>query len=194
MEKNEVYDYLAKIYLDKQPAAKAEKKAQVKGLDYWLLFLILIAIGALGILFYFRYPSFLLEPERYSLDISTGNEFIKIKYNFALRGTKKEGYTLTLADLNAEGFSALQFKARSLKKNESIKLKVELENSLKEKSFIYINGLTDSWNKFSIAMTDFKEITQWDGLTQVSFIVEEWNVVEKDDCVYIDEIRLIKEK
>ena len=194
MEKNEVYDYLAKIYLDKQPAAKTDKKLPARGFNLWLLFLILISIGVFGIIFYFKSPKLFLKPKAYSLYVATGNELIKIKYNFASATTKKEGYTLTLSDLNAQGYSMLQFQARSLKKNESVKLKVELENSLKENSFVYIEGLTDSWKKFNIALPDFKEITHWDTLTRISFIVEEWNVVEKDDSVYIDDIRLTKER
>jgi hypothetical protein len=194
MEKNEVYDYLAKIYLDKQPAAKTEKKKPARNIKVALLLLIVVSVGIVSAALFVRYPKRFLQPKAYGLYLATGNELIKLKYNFVSSSTKKEGYTLTLSDFNAAGYQLLQFQARSLSDDASLKVRVELENNLKENSFSYVSGIGSAWKQFTLKLVDFKELTRLDTLNRLSFIIEEWNVVGKENCIYIDEIRLIKEK
>ena len=192
MEKNEVYDYLAKVYLDKQPPAKSKKEAPNK--KYLWLFLILSTIVLAATVIYKAHPRKFFKVNTYSLSLSTGNELIKIKYNFDNSTTKKEGYTITLSHLNADNFEALEFQGRALSKKNLPKLRVELENDIKETASYYLKALDNKWKNFRIALEDFKGITQWNSLKRISFIVEEWNVENKNDSIYIDEIRLVKKK
>ena len=191
MKKSEVYDYLARIYLDKQPCAGNKNKFAYP--KRYALFLIIPLIAIPLIYLFLRYPFKLFRAKTYGLYLATGNEQIKIKYNFANSTLKKEGYTITLSGLGLEDFKLLQFAARRLKNYGAANLRVELENNLKENSSYYVKGIGNKWRQWTIKLSDFKEITRWDNLRRLSFVVEEWNILDNDDCIYIDDIRFTKE-
>ncbi|TAN60065.1 hypothetical protein EPN16_05970 [bacterium] len=190
MEKSEVYDYLAKIYLDKQPAVAATKGGNHNP-GLWKKYLLILIIPAIAI------PALYLlaRPLKFSLTktrsayIATANEPIKIKFNFTDSQIKKQGEEIALSDLDVSNFKYLQLRLRRQKKYGALSLRVEAENSLKENASYYLTGLSNNWQDYNIALGEFKEITRWDTLSRVSFIVEEWNAENKEDCVYIDEIR-----
>ena len=190
MQKNEVYDYLAKIYLDKQPSAKSNKNF-LKSHKY-ALFLIIPIIAIPSLYLILSSPLKLFKPKAYTLYLSTGNELIKISYNFVDTALRKANYTLNLADLDLKDYKLLKFKARHLKRYGSLNLKVELENNFKESASYYIQDLSQGWKGFNLELSNFKEITNWSNIKRLSFVVEEWNVQDKDDCVYIDEIGFVK--
>lgn len=194
MEKKEVYDYLAKIYLDKQPIAKTAKKAPERNKKYLTFILIAISIAIIGAGTFLKYQIRFFKPKAFGLYVATGSELIKIKYNFNNSTTKKEGYSVTLSDINAQDYQLLQFQARALTNDEAIKIRVEVENNLKENAFNYIDGVSNAWKQFTVKLSDFKGLTRWDNLNKLSFIIEEWNVAGKENCIFIDEIRLIKKK
>ena len=187
MEKNEVYDYLAKIYLDKQPKGLEKKGFSLS----WKSALFLTAVIVLGLVFYFfyRYPVKPIKPGARSLYIAAGNQLIKINYNFSNSSLKKENYSLEFPDLDLRNFSLLRFQARHSKRYGLVNLRVEIENNFKEISACYVSGLTDKWKEFELNLSAFKEISQWQTIRSISFIVEEWNAANKEDSVFIDAIR-----
>lgn len=198
MEKSEVYDYLAKIYLDKQPpAAPTAKKSDHQGHILWkkyLLILIAPIIAIPALYFLAARPLKFSIPKARSIYIASANEPIKIKFNFTDSEIKKQGETIALSELDVSGFKYLQLRLRRQKKYGSLSLRVELENGIKENSAYYLTGLANKWQPYNIALGEFKEITRWDSLKRVSFIVEEWNAENKEDCVFVDEIRFAQEK
>lgn len=193
MEKKEVYDYLAKVYLDKQPqevAGPSENKRPSSFRKY--AFFLILPIIALPCLYLFLSHSLRQHtPRGWSIQLGVGNELIKIRYDFTASDLKKAGYSIALADLNARGFKELEFKARQRKDFAAAHLRVELENSFRENAARYVK-VESKWKGYKIKLSDFKEITSWDELKKISFIIEDWNVADKDDCVYIDEIRFTK--
>lgn len=193
MQKNEVYDYLAKVYLDKQPSVRSKKEKSGWRKYPFILIPPIIILPVLYLLLR-GHPFTIYSPKAYNVELSTGNELIKIKYNFTDSTLKKEGYTIALSDFNIEGFHTFQFRARRLKDYGSLNVRIEIENSFNESSSYYIHNIKKGWKKFSISLSDFHEITRWDNLKRISFIIEEWNTEDKDDCIYIDEVRIIKEK
>lgn len=190
MEKNEVYDYLARIYLDKQPQAKEKKGLPV--MRFVQFFLIAAVIITAVAYIFFKYPTVIYKPESYGLHLSTGDELLRIQYDFTGLPSRKQGYEIELPGLNVKNFSTLKFRARRLKKGSALNLKVCIENKLKEKASCYINGIAAKWRSFEVPLSAFHEITRWDCISSISFIVEEWNTAEKEDCVYIDAIGLIR--
>lgn len=193
MEKNEVYDYLAKVYLDKQPsaAARPSEKKRPSSFRKYALFLLLPIIMLPSLYLFLRHPVRQRTPKGWSLQLNVGNELIKIRYDFTASDLKKEGYSIALADLNAQGFQELEFNARRRKDFGAAHLRVTLENNFRENAARYVS-MDSKWRRYKIKLSDFKEITAWDKLKNISFIVEEWNVADKDDCIYIDELRFTK--
>jgi hypothetical protein len=195
MEKKEIYDYLAKVYLGPQPPQpKALKKRQTAQAQRLVLFLIVPIIACALVYLFLNYPQKRQSAKAHSLQLDIGNEPIKIKYNFSGSNLKKETYSIALSDLNAQGFQELEFKARRRKDFGSVHLRVELENSLRENASCYIKDIGNKWKRCSVKLSDLKEITRRDNLKRISFIIEEWNVADKDDCVYIDEIRFKRDE
>lgn len=193
MEKDVVYDYLAKVYLDKQPQAASAASKKKRSTSFWkyALFLILPIIALPSLYIFLRHPLKQHTPKGWSLQLEVGNELIKIRYDFTASDLKKEGYAIALSDLNAQGFRELEFNARRCEDFGAMHLRVELENNYRENAARYVN-LDNKWKRYKIKLGDFKEITAWGGLKKISFIIEDWNVADKDDCVYIDEIRFTK--
>lgn len=184
-----MYDYLAKVYLDKQPLTRENKKAVSWKRN--ALFLIVPSIVFLAAYFFLKYPVRLYQPNNYYLSISTADDFIKIKYYFNTSGLKTKAYTIDLQNLDLSGFKALRFEARHLNKG-SLSLRIEIENSLKETSACYVSALEGNWKEFKVSLDEFRAITEWSNLKSLSFIVEEWNAQAKEDCVYIDAIGFSK--
>lgn len=195
MEKKEIYDYLAKIYLDDNKRAPKEKKGNsFKKYRLFLITAIIVSFGALFYYFILRHPVESHKAKIRSLYLATGNELIKIKYNFSGDSTlRKESYTITSLGLDVQNFHELKFIARRLKNEGSLNFKIEIENSLKEAAFCYITNLSNKWKEFTIMLRDdFKEISRWDNIKRISFVAEEWNIENKDDSIYIDEIRFTR--
>ena len=191
MEKNEVYDYLAKLYLHKQPIVRENKKAVSWKRN--ALFLMVASIVFLIAYFFLKHPSRTYQPKNYYLSISTADDFIKIKYYFNSAGPKTMAYAIDLQDLDLSGFKALRFAARHLNKG-SLSLRIEIENSLKETSAFYVSAPESKWKEFEIKLEEFRAITEWNNVKSLSFIVEEWNAQAKEDCVYIDAIGFSSKK
>ena len=185
-----MYDYLAKVYLDKQPITRENKK--VVSWKRNALFLIVPSIVFLIAYFFLKYPSGAYQAKNYYLGISTADDFVKIKYYFNASGVKAKAHTIGLEDLDVSGFKALRFEARHLNEG-SLSLRIEIENSLKETSACYVSALESNWKEFKINLDEFRAITEWNNLKSLSFIVEEWNAQAKEDCVYIDAIGFSKE-
>ena len=186
-----MYDYLAKVYLDKQPITRENKK--VTSWKRNALFLIVPSIIFLAAYFFLKYPLKTYQAKNYYLGIRTAGDFIKIKYYFNGSGVKARAYTIGLEGLDLSGYSALRFEARHLNEG-SLSLRIEIENSLKEISTCYVSGLESAWKEFEVNLEEFHAISEWNNLKSLSFIIEEWNAQAKEDCVYIDAIGFSKKQ
>jgi len=63
-----------------------------------------------------------------------------------------------------------------------------LRNDLNEESYYYVRGIDLDWNSFSIPFSEFDEITDWNRIKDVSFVLESWNVLKSKGVILIDEI------
>lgn len=190
MEKNEVYDYLAKVYLDKQPAVRESKK--VFPWKRNALLLIVPSIIFLTAYFFLKYPFKVYRAKDYYLGIGISGGAVKINYYFDASGIKTKSYKIALDGLDLRDFKGLAFEARHLNKG-NLSLRVELENSYKEISACYAGPLENKWKEFRINLGEFKAISEWNNIKSLSFVVEEWNAQAKEDSVYIDAIGFSKE-
>jgi len=192
MKKDEVYDYLAQVYLDKKGKKDKHKKRRL----VWRYLFFLIPGGLilfLAVFFFSNYSVKLFNPVNYSLFLASGDEFIKINYNFTNSSLKKEGYTLTLSGLDAAPYQILCFHARRLKKHGLANLRIEIENKSKEIGYVYLSIIPHLWTEYYVKLNDFKGISYWNDISRISFFIEEWNTKNKDDVIYIDNLRFAKQ-
>jgi len=184
MDKKDIYEHLAKIYLDASSKRKTNKPHQ--RLIKHPVFIGIASILLVGLFFsgIFRRN----EPSNSNVALFLSHEPIKI--NFTFRPAKKEVYTLELNKLNMLKFKALAFSVRKVKYNDNIALRVEFTNSFKETSEVYFRDIPYKWGDYKINLIDFKDISDWSEIISLAFTVEEWNTKDKRGVVYIDNVRL----
>lgn len=192
MDRKDIYEHLAKIYLDASSKTKKKKKAKVHHkLFEHIRHPVAIGIGVvlfLGALAYFAIPRY----KQFSSQIALVFRDEAIKINFNFDPATKEIYTVKLNDLNFSRYKGVGFSLRKVNYEDTVSLRVELTNSFKEKSEIYLKDIPSRWKDFTISLSDFKTISDWTEMESLAFIVEEWNTVKNKGIVYIDNVRIIK--
>ena len=188
MDKKDIYEHLAKIYLD---ASQKKKKKSKKHWRFKNLFFI-------GIAFFFGLALFLSINSINNRKKAINSEFALViqpniaKVNFNFDPAKKEIYSIYLKNLDVAKFKAISFSVKKASFKGSISLRVEFTNSFKEKSEIYLKDISHKWKDYRIPLSDFKNIKDWSRMSSLAFIVEEWNAKEDHNIVYIDNIVLLR--
>lgn len=187
MEKKDIYEHLAKIYLDASSQRKNNKKQNHKILKVSLLVTVAFVFG-IGIFLSIQMNKKAVLNSEVALVFAP--EVLKINFNFD--PAKKETYSLALNKLNLARFKALGFSVKKENYQSNISLRIEFSNIYKEKAFIYLKDIPRRWQDCKINLSEFKGINDWSEMTELSFVVEEWNVTQKKGIVYLDNVRLIK--
>lgn len=192
MDKKDIYEHLAKIYLD---SSKKHKKKKKKHSDIFAARNILAAALVATIISSLLFIKTILPTSKrqrivQSIALVIQPDAVKINYNFS--SAKKEIYTLQLKGLNLSEYKQLAFSAKILEAHEPVSLRIELVNSFQEKSEVYVKDIATTWKELKIALSDFKKITNWSGTKELQFIVEEWNAKGKNNVIYIENIRFLK--
>jgi len=187
MDKKDLYEHLAKIYLD--ASSKGKNKHKKQGPDLRNLAFLALAIILIAALFFLNpFPRDNLKNSQLALVIQPES----VKINFDFDPAKKEIYTLNLNRINLGRFRSLSFSARKSNYQDRVNLKVELASKFRERSEIYIKDIPYKWQNYKIDLSDFKRVSGLAYVSTLSFIIEEWNTKEKNGIVYIDNISLLK--
>jgi hypothetical protein len=67
-------------------------------------------------------------------------------------------------------------------------VKVVIRNRRNEEASYYIQGVGLAWQEFAIPLEQFKQISDWSSLVDISFVLESWNVENKKGLVLVDNI------
>jgi len=189
MEKQDIYEHLAEIYLDASLTKKKKPRGwTIKGIAGWAA-AVAVVIGF--VFFIFSVPHKKPPVLENALLLSSNNP-VKIIYNFT--PGSKELSSLFLNNLNLQAFKSLAFAARSDAPSGSMPaIAVEIENKTGEKTLVYVRDAGRKWQQYTIPFSDFKPaISDWTQVKSLSFIVEEWNSPRKKGVVYIDNIRFLR--
>jgi hypothetical protein len=187
MDKKDIYEHLAKIYLDASSKKENKKKAYPK--VFKNLFLIIIVL-VFTFSFVFFNNSRKTKPFNSEVALVLLPDVVKINFHFD--PVRKEIYTIDLNNLDLSRFKALGFSIRKANYYDDIILRVEF-NTFGEKSEIYLKDIPAfKWQDYKIALSEFKNISDWSKMANFSFVIEEWGVKEKKGIVYIDNLRLLR--
>ncbi|MBU1929067.1 MAG: hypothetical protein KKD79_04950 [Candidatus Omnitrophica bacterium] len=189
MEKTDIYEHLAHIYLDTPLRKKNQLKNQPPQVSKKYLYISLAIIACLAILL-----SIALQIKRKPLTTQNSSvlqpDVIKINYHF--NTGKKEVYSLNLKKADLSKFKQLAFFLKKANNRDTISIRVEFANAFKEKGEIYIKDVAKNWKLYKLDLADFKGITDWTEILELSFIIEEWNTQDKDGAVYIESVTLFR--
>ena len=187
MDKKDIYEHLAKIYLDASTKRRKKNKEYSKIIKS-LFFVSIIVIFGISFLLLNR-----INRNKYlNSEIALVLCPYAVKINFHFDPAKKEIYSIDLNKLNLAKFKVLGFSVKKANYQDNISLRVEFTNVFKEKSEVYLKNIAHKWQDYKISLSEFKDISEWSDMLNVSFIVEEWNVKDKRGIVYIDNIRLLR--
>lgn len=187
MDKKDIYEHLAKIYLD------ASLKRRKNKLHYHLSKnFIFISILALVSTLTFSLSTFLAkkQPKDSGIILVLQPDTAKINFNFD--PAKKEIFAINLKGLNLAQYKTLTFFLKKSNYQDKISLRVEFTSAFREKSEIYLADIPHKWKNYELRLADFKNISNWSRMASLDFVVEEWNAKDKSDIVYIDNIRVLK--
>ena len=187
MDKKDIYEHLAKIYLDASSKKKKRNKSHLKLFKNLFILSIFIVIGIGTTLFSSSAKKNNL-PSETALFLQNGPS----KINFNFDPANKETYTINLNRLNVGRFKQLAFTLKNMNPKDAIALRIEFTNAFKERSEIYVKDIPGKWLDMRINLAEFKNMNDWSEMTALAFSVEEWNASKKKGVVYIDNIRLTR--
>jgi hypothetical protein len=187
MEKKDIYEHLASIYLDSSTKKKKKTKESHRFKNLFYTSLGALVVLALLLSVYVTKTKRIADTQ---VALLLQSEVSKINFDFD--PAKKEIFSIDLKNLNLTRYKTLGFALKKANYHDSIALKVEFVNSLSEKSEIYVKYVHHRWQDFQIPLAGFKRISNWSNMTKLDFVVEQWNSSEKKGIVYIDNIRLLR--
>ncbi len=187
MDKKDIYEHLAKIYLDASLKRKKKSRDPVFLKSLFIASIVLIVGFASFSVFNLSHKN---RNPNTEIALVLSPDPVKINFNFD--PAKKEIYSLYLNKLDLNRFKALGFSVKKFDYNDTISLRIEFVNAFKEKSEVYIKNIPHKWKEYKIDLSEFKKISDWSKMITLAFIVEEWNTKQKNNVVYVDNIRLLR--
>ncbi len=185
MDKRDIYEHLAKIYLDAS-SKKKKKSARLPWLNKHFFF---VSLGVIAVsLVVLVYPNY---NRKLNSDTALFLSLVPVKIKFSFDQAKKEVYAINLKGLDLSRFKELGFSVRKINPSDKITLKIEFTSNFRERSDIYIQDIPAKWQDYKISLDKFRQITKWSQIHSLSFIVEEWNVKSKKGIVYLDNVRFL---
>jgi len=187
MTRDDIYDHLAQVYIGKRKDSDEKKKRQ---LNAWLLVNIVITAIIFVSTFYGLTAFFTRQTPALEKNIvySLHNGPIRVEYNFKEDFPPIKSFALTIPKMDATKFGKIHFSIRAKEEGSPGIVKVILRNKLNESAFYYIHGINLDWKEFTIPLEEFRQITDWTNLTDVSFVLESWNVDNQKGIILIDDV------
>jgi hypothetical protein len=187
MTKDEIYEHLAKVYLGKKKKKKKQKNLKFYTLLFINVVTLPVIIGLIVGAVNYHSLAGKAKPNS-SLQLALNYYPLRINYDFRQDRPQVMDFALNLPESDISKYSHLEFSLKGGKKSYPAKLKITLENRRREKSSYYLSDITTSWQKVSIPLSEFKEITDLSNLTKISFVLEAWNLNNKTGSILVEDI------
>ena len=190
MNKKEIYEHLANIYLDASSKSSKKKhkfRSYPKTVRGILLVGLVMILGAGG---FYTYSNIHQQNQFGETALFLYQGPAKINFNFD--PATKEMFALNLKQLDLSKYKTLGFSIRKTNPKDIISLRIEFTNRFNEKSEIYIKDITDKWTEHKINLSRFGRMEYWTQMKELAFSIEEWNAREKSGIVFLDNIRVLK--
>ena len=187
MNRDEIYDHLAKVYLGKKNSAQENKKKKLN--TAWLVMNIAVTILILASSFY-GFTAFLSRQQFELKDrvvFSLSNSPIKVPYNLEYPYPPVKTFSLTIPNKDISKFSKLNISVRGMDGGEPGVVKLILTNQKNEQATYFMQDIALDWQHLSIPLENFK-LTDLTTVTELSFVLESWNVQSKKGVLLVDDI------
>jgi hypothetical protein len=190
VNKKEIYEHLANIYLDASSKSSHKKNRRRAVSKKTIGLIVSVALLIIGTGSFAVYNNFHAKNPAGQIALFLHQDTVKINFNFD--PAIKEVFSLPLNQLNLSKYDSLAFSVRKTNPLDTISLRVEFTNRFNERSEIYIKDIPGKWTDYKIDLKRFARKEYWNQMKELLFSIEEWNVREKSGIVYLDNIRVIK--
>jgi hypothetical protein len=187
MNRDEIYDHLAKVYLGKKNSIQETKKKKIN--SAWLAMNIVITLLILASSFY-GFTAFL---NRQQIDLknkvvfSLNNNPIRIVYDLEYPYPPVKSFSLSIPTKDISKFSKLNVSVRGMDAGYPGVVKLILTNQKNEKATYFLQDIGVDWQHISIPLEKFR-MTDFTTVTDLSFVLESWNVQSKKGTMLVDDI------
>jgi hypothetical protein len=188
VNREDIYDHLAQVYLGKRKEVDEKKKKQFNA---WLVInvvitLLIFASATYGLTAFLQQKGSALGN---NIIYSLHRGSIRLEYNFLYPFPPEKTFALIVPPMDAAKYAHLQFSIRGREEGVPGTVKVVIKNKKNEEAFFYVEKIDMDWKEVNIPLNDFKGITDWTTLTDVSFVLENWNIEDKKGLVLIEDVR-----
>ena len=186
MTRDEIYEHLAGVYLGKQKRIHRRKKKQFEPqlISRTIIALIIFSCILGSSAFLIGRNDFTPSSVIYSLN----HRPLRIPYDLREPYPSIYAFSVPVPRMNASKYSHVSFAVRALDSSAPGRIKVVIKNGKKESSFYFLKGVSGHWQKINIPLKEFKEISDWSNVMDVSFVFEAWNVEKPKGVVLIDDL------
>jgi hypothetical protein len=187
MTRDEIYDHLAKVYLGKRQNVVEEKKKKALNQSWLIINGVITAVILISTIYGFT--AFLTRRVTLNNEIfySLTNNPIRVAYDLNEPFPSAKTFSITIPKKDVSKYDHLNLTIRGMNDAYPGIVKMIIGNQLNEKATYYIKNVQGGWQKISIPL-DKLNLTDWSTVTDVSFVLEAWNVDFKKGTVLIDNV------
>jgi len=188
MTRDEIYEHLAKVYLGKRENAAQQQKKQKTLNQSWLVINIVITAVIL-ISTVYGFTAFLTRRVVLQNQVfyALNNNPIHITYNLNDPFPSTKTFSITIPYKDVSKYSCLNLTIRGMNAAYPGIVKMVIGNQRNEKATYFIQNVQSHWQKVSIPLEKLN-LTDWTTVSDVSFVLEAWNVDFKKGTMLIDDI------
>jgi hypothetical protein len=187
MTRDEIYDHLAKVYLGKRQDVVQEKKKKTLNQSWLVINGVITAVILISTVYGFT--AFLTRKVTINNEVfySLTNNPIRISYDLNDPFPSTKAFSITIPKKDVSKYNNLNLTIRGMNEAYPGIVKMVIGNQLNEKATYYIKSVHGQWQKVNIPL-DKLSLTDWSTVTDVSFVLEAWNVDHKKGTLLIDEV------
>ena len=118
---------------------------------------------------------------------------MKLDYDVDSRNPAYNGFWMFLQELDASDYDSISFWVKGdASDGYTTVFKLELKNTNRQVGRYYVTNVTDTWQKITISLKDFKGMTDFSSLTEFVIVFEDRIASAKEGVIYIDDIVFTK--
>jgi hypothetical protein len=186
MTRDEIYDHLAKVYLGKRENVSEKKRKSRAANRSWLV--INVAITAvISLSAVYGFTAFLTRRAGVKSQVfyALNNNPIRMNYDLNDPYPATKTFSMTIPNKDVSKYKALNVSLRGLDSAYPGIVKVIVGNQKNEKAIYYIQNVNTQWQTMAIPFEKLN-LTDWTTVTDVSFVLEAWNVEFRRGTLLID--------
>jgi hypothetical protein len=186
MTRDEIYDHLAKVYLGKRENI-SPKKSKPKPVNHSLLVINIVITAVITISTVYGFTAFLTHRAELKSQVfyALNNDPIRIAYDLNEPFPATKTFSITIPNKDVSKYKVLNVSLRGVDGAYPGIVKVIVANQKNEQAIYYIQNVRAVWQKASIPFEKLN-LTDWTTITDVSFVLEAWNVDFRRGTVMID--------